>query len=178
MAEQNLKGCYDKRRLEAARFMWSDAAQLMMKSEWEAATKMLQLAAAKKEGWGWAVNYGDIWLAEAVARLIHGAELAQHGNEEPGWLAKVAELLDKCVERSEESGVFGAAGHPWASEVSAALDAYNGEGDNAEWLEALKSRTIYWCAHILSGAAPFPPKLRPRHEDAAALLERLPGHND
>jgi hypothetical protein len=44
--------------------------------------------------------------------------------------------------------------------------------------EALKSRTAYWCAQVLGGAAPFPPKPRPRLEDATALVRRLPGHND
>ena len=34
MAEQNLEGCYKKRRLEAARFMWIDGIKMMMKGEW------------------------------------------------------------------------------------------------------------------------------------------------
>ena len=29
MAEQNLEGCYQKRLLEAARFMWTDGCKLM-----------------------------------------------------------------------------------------------------------------------------------------------------
>ncbi|MEM9193024.1 MAG: hypothetical protein AAGF12_27870, partial [Myxococcota bacterium] len=195
LAEQNLEGCYQKRVLEAARFMWNDGLEQMMRGEWAAAAETLRLAAAKKDGWGWAVNYGDIWLSESAARLIHGAELAARSRAVPPeggkasedaenrdgarWIAEAARLLERAVERAEESGVFGPEGHPWASEVDVALAAYSpgDRGDVADWLEAFKLRTVYWCAQVLGGAAPFPPKPRPRLEDAAALVQRLPGHN-
>lgn len=184
MAEQNLEGCYNKRLLEAARFMWIDGVEQMMRGEWAAAAETLRLAAAKKDGWGWAVNYGDIWLSESVARLIHGAELAAcngpDGSEGAQWIAEAARLLERAVARSHESGVFGPDGHPWAAEVDAALAAYS-PGDSGtntgDWLRALKTRTLYWCGQVLAGAAPFPPKPKPRREDAAALIRRLPGHN-
>lgn len=185
-AEQNLAGCYKKRLLEAARFMWNDGLQQMMRGEWVTAAETLRLAGAKQDGWGWAVNYGDIWLAESVARLVHGAQLIARDragdSEGERWIAEAAELLGRCVARAEESEVFGPEGHPWASEVGAALTSYlqlrDSGADTAEWLEALKSRTVYWCAQVLGGAPPFPPKPRPRLEDAAALVRRLPGHND
>ena len=185
LAEQNLDGCYQKRLLEAARFMWMDGVKQMMRGEWAAAAEMLRLAAAKKDGWGWAVNYGDIWLSESVARLIHGAQLAARNGAEDSegarWIAEAARLLERAVERADEAGVFGPEGHPWASEIDAALASYSpGDSgtDAADWLEALELRTVYWCAQVLGGAMPFPPKLRPRLEDAAALVQRLPGHND
>ncbi|MEM8610210.1 MAG: hypothetical protein AAGF92_24185 [Myxococcota bacterium] len=186
MAEQNLEGCYQKRLLEAARFMWMDGAKQMMRGEWAAAAETLRLAAAKKDGWGWAVNYGDIWLAEAAARLVHGAELAARNgavdSEGARWIAEVERLHAMCVARADEGGVFGPDGHPWASELGAALASYRGLEDSGadatEWLEALKSRTVYWCAQVLAGAAPFPPTVRPRLEEAAALVQRLPAHND
>ena len=185
-AEQNLAGCYKKRLLEAARFMWNDGLQQMMRGEWVTAAETLRLAAAKQDGWGWAVNFGDIWLAYSVARLVHGSELiardpADHG-EGARWIAEAAQLLERCVARAEESEVFRPEGHPWASEVGAALASYrqlcDRGADTAEWLEALKSRTVYLCAQVLGGAPPFPPKPRPRLEDAAALVRRLPGHHD
>ena len=81
-----------------------------------------------------------------------------------------------------DARIFGPGGHPWASEIGAALASYrsrqDSDADAAEWLEAFKLRTTYWCAQVLGGAAPFPPKPRPRLEDAAALVRRLPGHND
>jgi len=179
MAEQNLYGCYQKRQLEAARFMWNDGAAQMLRGEWAAAADTLRLAAAEKDGWGWAVNYGDIWLAEAAARLVHGAQLAARGEDGAPWVAEAARLLARAEERSEESGAFGPDGHPWASEIDAALASYSpGDRGAAEWLEAFELRTQYWCAQILGGAAPFPPTLRPRLEDAAELVRRLPGHND
>ena len=185
-AEQNLAGCYKKRLLEAARFMWTDGLEQMMRGEWVTAAETLRLAADKQDGWGWAVNYGDIWLAESVARLVHGAQLdaRDHGGDSEGaqWIAEAAQLLERCVARAEESEVFGPEGHPWASEVGAALASYrqlrDSGADTTEWLEALKSRTVYWCAQVLGGAPPFPPKPRPRLDDAAALVRRLPGHND
>ncbi|MEL7267527.1 MAG: hypothetical protein AAFP69_22330, partial [Planctomycetota bacterium] len=64
LAEQNLAGCYQKRLLEAARFMWIDGVRQMMNGEWAAAAETIHRAAAKKDGWGWAVNFGDIWFSE------------------------------------------------------------------------------------------------------------------
>lgn len=181
LAEQNLEGCYDKRRLEAARFMWNRGAKQMMRGEWEAAAETMRLAAAKKEGWGWAVNYGDIWLAEAAARLVRAAEFSARSPDGARYLADAETLLKKCVERAEESRAFGPSGHPWATEVDAALDSFRSlrqsGADTSTWLEAFKLRTAYWCAQILGGAFPFPPKLRPRLEEADALVQRLPKHN-
>jgi hypothetical protein len=116
LAEQNLEGCYQKRLLEAARFMWIDGVTQMMRGEWAAAAQTLRLAAAKKDGWGWAVNYGDIWLAESAARLVHGAELrAQSRTEESGgaqWIAEAAQLLVRCQARADEAGIFRPRGAP------------------------------------------------------------------
>ncbi|MEM9069280.1 MAG: hypothetical protein AAGE52_12275 [Myxococcota bacterium] len=175
LAEQNLEGCYQKRVLEAARFMWMDGLEQMMRAEWATAAETLRLAAAKKDGWGWAVNYGDIWFSEAAARLVHGAELRARGENGDDWIAEAGRLVAKSVARSRE--MFGPEGHPWASEVGAALKTYRQQPVDAAWLEAFKLRTVYWCAQVLGGAAPFPPKPRPRHEDAAELVRRLPGHN-
>jgi len=186
MAEQNLEGCYQKRLLEAARFIWSDAIKQMMQGEWQSAAETLRLAAEKKDGWGWAVNFGDIWISESAARLIHGAELSTRGGADDGdgtlWIAEAARLLKRGMARSEEAQIFGPQGHPWASDIGAALAAYHSlqdsGADTTRWLEAFKARTVYWCAQVLGGAAPFPPTPRPRLEDAAALIRRIPRHND
>ena len=184
MAEQNLSGCYQKRLLEAARFMWMDGIKQMMRGEWAAAAETLQLAAAKKDGWGWAVNYGDIWLSESAARLVHGAELRLRNRAEDGdgslWVAEAAQLVERGAARAMEGGI-GVDGHPWASEIRKAIDMYRSlqedGADATSWLQTLKQRTVYWCAQVLGGAPPFPPKPKPRAEDAAELARRLPGHN-
>ena len=184
MAEQNLEGCYQKRLLEAARFMWIDGLEQMMRGEWARAAETLRRAAAKQDGWGWAVNYGDIWLSESAARLVLGARLAaQEGAEQGEGAAEIAEsqqLLARAMTRVDEAGVFGPQGHPWAFELGVALTAYGSlqdrGADTSEWLAALESRTTYWCAQVLGGAPPFPPQPKPRLEDAAALAQRLPGH--
>ena len=204
MAEQNLAGCYQKRLLESARFMWMEGIQQMMHGEWAAAVETLRTAAAKKEGWGWAVNHGDIWLAEAAARLILGAERTVSGDDGanapstgasvPDWVADAVVLVNKCHERSRASGFFGAPGagdsHPWALELDAAVDTFIqlqkqgsvGPGgpdtqDLKAWTADLKARTLFWCGQVLSGAPPFPPRVKPRPEDAETLARRLPGHN-
>ena len=170
MAEQNLKGCYQKRLLEAARFMWMDGVREMIQGEWYKAANILCEAAAKKDGWGWAVNYGDIWISESTARLIHGATLAIQSKtdqtESEQWISEAKNLLTRSLMRVKESGDFGSEGHPWADEVSEALETYerirDNDGDISEWLANFKLRTVYWCAQILGGAYPFPPKPKPR----------------
>ena len=185
MAEQNLDGCYQKRLLEAARFMWNDGLRQMMEGQWEAAAETLRQAAGKKDGWGWAVNYGDIWLSEASARIVQGVAREAHDPEDrdadaPDWLSRAERLLEKTASRADESGVFGREGHPWLSEVRQALIAYRAlqsrGADVTEWLDTFKVRTVYWCAQVLSGTPPFPPKLKPRLADAQTLMRRLP-HN-
>ncbi len=185
MAERNLEGCYQKRLLEAARFMWMDGLQEMMRGEWAKAAETLRSAAAKKDGWGWAVNYGDIWLSEAAARLVHGAELAAgNGHEDAAgalWITEVQKLLAKGVARSATARDFLPNGHPWASEIDSAMTSYaelceNGL-DTKDWLEEFKLRTLYWCAQVLGGGSPFPPKPSPRLVAAADLIQNLPGHN-
>ncbi len=182
MAEQNLQGCYQKRLLEAARFMWNDGLQQMMDGHWKAAVETMQRAAAKNDGWGWAVNYGDIWLAEAVARIVCGLSglsdgLDQQSLKTSDWLTQAEELISKTESRADESGVFVSDGHPWAAEVRQALNRYRDCQDKADdvtaWLENFKLRTLYWCAQVLSGTPPFPPKLRPRMNNADTLVRRL-----
>ena len=181
LAEQNLEGCYQKRLLEAARYMWIDGVKMMKRGEWLAAAEKLRLAAGMKDGWGWAVNYGDIWITESAARLVHGAELAAEGggsaSEGERWIAEAERLLEQGKARANEARIFGPGGHPWASEIDDALVSYRSLQDSgtetADWLEAIKSRTAYWCAQVLGGAPPFPPRPRPRREDAADLVQRL-----
>ena len=182
--EQNLKGCYQKRQLEAARFMWYDGIQLMLQSKWAEAIEIFKRAALKKEGWGWAVNYGDIWLSEAVATIMKGVQNSQSPSkvEELEWIDTAGKLIEKSLVRVKESGVFDEEGHPWTSEVDSALKSYKnliskGE-DTTEWLEQLQSHTIFWCSQVLAGVAPFPPKCRDRLADESTLIGKLPVYNE
>ena len=182
-AEQNLKGCYQKRQLEAARFMWYDGIELMLQNKWEDAIEVFKQAALKKEGWGWAVNYGDIWLSEAVAVIFHGVKATKGKSniEETEWVNTVEKLLEKSLLRANESGLFGENGHPWSTEVALSLRSYKeltSDGkDTNEWLIQFKSRTIYWCSQVLSGGFPFPPKVRARLDSESNLIEKLPLYN-
>ena len=56
-----------------------EGVEQMMRGEWCAAIETLRLAAGQKDGWGWGVNCGDIWIAQAAARLVHAAELGTRG---------------------------------------------------------------------------------------------------
>ena len=96
-AESNLEGCYAKRQLEAAKFIWMNGmektikgiqAMMMGKEEEEggglvveqkeAASKVLldqavvlfERAVGKKDGWGWGVNNGEAWLGLASSKLL------------------------------------------------------------------------------------------------------------
>ena len=186
VAEGNLEGCYQKRLLETARFMWMDGIGQMMRCEWSAAAETLCLAAAKKDGWGWGVNNGDIWIAESAARLARLAELDARDVVDDAdatrQLHEISQLVEKGAARAGERGFCGPEGHPWASEISAALAQYCGLRENGTdktaCFDTLRKRLTFWCAPVLGGAAPFPPKLRPRLQDAAALRRCLPGHNE
>ena len=175
------KGCYQKRLLEAARFLWIDGLKQMLDGQWQAAIETFQRAAEKKDGWGWAVNYGDIWLSEAVARIVCSVDEwvrePRDSNKMSHGIAEAQRLVEKASSRAAESRVFGAEGHPWVSDVLNALSAYhdcmNRGADMADWLEDFKLRTAYWCTQVLSGAAPFPPKPKPRLEDAQLLVRGL-----
>ena len=177
-AEQNLDGCYQKRQLEAARFGWTDGIEHLMRGDLAEAVARFQAAAALKDGWGWAVNHGDIWLSEAVAQLL----LASERPNDPEAISRVEEadrLLQRCEARVAEGQSFGPAGHPWATEVREALTAYRDAAPvPSEWRDALFARTLYWGAQVLGGAPPFPPKPRPRLDDAATLIERLRAVSD
>ncbi|MEM8733930.1 MAG: hypothetical protein AAGG44_06905 [Planctomycetota bacterium] len=181
LAEQNLKGCYQKRLLEAARFMWIDGLEQMMRGEWAAAVETLRLAATKRDGWGWAVNFGDIWFSESAACLVRGATLVAGGASESGegatLIDEAEQLLKRGVARTAEAGYFGPEGHPWGCEIGEALKSYRRLSDNrvdtSEWLEQFKLRTTYSCAQVLGGAPPFPPTVRPRRVDASVLEQRL-----
>ncbi|MEM9825539.1 MAG: hypothetical protein AAF958_03060 [Planctomycetota bacterium] len=181
LAEQNLEGCYQKRLLEAARFMWIDGLEQMMRGEWAAASETLRRAAAKRDGWGWAVNFGDLWFSESAARLVHGASLVAREATQDGegleWIAKAERLLKRGVERTAEADYFGPEGHPWAREIGDAIATFrklhDSGTDTSAWLESYKLRTAYWCAQALGGAAPFPPQVRPRRQPAADLTSRL-----
>lgn len=179
-AEQNLKGCYQKRLLEAARFMWYDGIELMLQNEWTAAIEVFRAAYDKKEGWGWAVNYGDIWLSEAVALIINGVSsgVKTTNVEDLEWFKVASELVARAQLRSKESGVFGPEGHPWISEINIALESCkdlisNGK-DTTAWLEEINTRTVYWCSQVLAGIFPFPPKARARLASESTLIDNLP----
>ena len=179
-AEQNLRGCYQKRLLEAARFMWYDGTKHMLNSRWSEAIETFRLASDKKGGWGWAVNYGDIWISEAVAVMMQGLENTENsaGNE---WIDVASKLIDKARKRASNSGVFDTTAHPWVSEVNDALNSYRqlvlqNEGVD-DWIEEFRARTIYWCSHVLAGGFPFPPKCRERLDTEMNLILKLPVFN-
>lgn len=174
---------YQKRLLEAARFMWYDGIELLMKEEWSSAVEVFQAAHAKKEGWGWAVNHGDIWLSEAVALMNEGAknDLKSSKTNTGDWIKSARVLVERARKRANESNVFGAQGHPWINEVGMALDSYNelistGE-DAGPWLDELGARTVYWCSQIRAGVFPFPPQPKERLAEESSLADNLPGHN-
>lgn len=181
IAEKNLEGCYQKRLLETARFMWIEGIKIMLDGKWIEAVEIFEQAASKKNGWGWAVNYGDIWISEAAARFVYSVEQIITNKlkhfDDKRWVGIIEKLLDKAQKRCQKSESFVPSGHPWALEIHQSLISFHSLKKNKRlinrWLDSFKSRTIYWCAQILGGAPPFPPKPKPRHENADDLICNL-----
>ena len=101
--------------------MWIDAMKHMMSGEWKKASDLLRRASTKHDGWGWAVNHGDLWYTESLALLMDGAEksLAEEGGaQDNAWLTEVTALLEKGASRANAGNAFGPDGHPWVSEIS------------------------------------------------------------
>ena len=55
-ARHDLDGCYAKRQLEAAKFLWHDGLRHLVAGEWAQARAKFELAQDKKDGWGWGVR--------------------------------------------------------------------------------------------------------------------------
>ena len=53
---------------------------------------LLRRAAAKKEGWGWGVNNGDIWVLRAVVEVLLWAEDLAEVAEEARARASISTL--------------------------------------------------------------------------------------
>ncbi len=79
MAEQNLAGCYQKRLLEAARFLWIDGVKQMMRGEWATAAETLRRAAAKVDGWELRRH-----LAQRVGRATRARRIARDSRRPGG----------------------------------------------------------------------------------------------
>lgn len=167
-AEMNLDGCYQKRKLEAAKFLWMDGMQQMLHGEWSRARDTLRLAAAKKDGWGWGVNNGDIWIAAAAARMmeaaashtsVDGLTVDEHTLEEALQFLKMAR-----ARRSD---------HPWLEYNMHALadliKLLRTGNCVASWKEDFEVRTAGWCTEILKRVQP-----KPRSESAVLVVQRLP----
>jgi hypothetical protein len=184
-AEDNLDGCYAKRTLEAAKFMWRDAMKRMLDGDdaaWAEGQAMCARAAEKKEGWGWGVNNGDIWAAGGAAALVRATRLwastppsmrARLVGAEVGALASEARtLLERARERSPT--------HPWTLESLRRLDALDAARggpakagapvDAGALAEEARDGTFGWMSRILGATKP-----RSRIADAEKLRKEMPG---
>lgn len=117
-AETNLEGCYAKRQLEAAKFIWMEGmeacvegiaglegvvqvevanAKVQTKSEllFKRAEHLFERAARKKSGWGWGVNNGEIYLGQATAILLQ-----TEGNSDVSRRSAACELVELAADRN------------------------------------------------------------------------------
>ena len=187
-AEGNLDGCYKKRLLETARFVWYEGLDQVIEGDYDTAIQTFRVAASKKEGWGWGVNHGDMYIAEAAALLLHGAHQIRsikHLREGHKSLEEIQGLLDKAKERwNYDAASSSNVEHPWAMDIRKALNEHSDLlRDNAStkaFIESFKERTVLWCTHAIQGFSPFPPKVKPRqqdNDDAEELRKQMPGHH-
>lgn len=94
-AGESLDGCYAKRQLEAAKFLWQDGLRHLVGGEWAQARAKFELAQDKKDGWGWGVNNGDIWTALAATLVMQWVT----AESDTATLEAARNTLDKALER-------------------------------------------------------------------------------
>lgn len=105
IAQMNLPGCFAKRQLESARWLLLVSAEILSagikydnRQKWKRsdvnlnlagygslefnpatyisdAKKLLVKAEKSKEGWGWAVNDGEIWILLGIVDILEAIEL-------------------------------------------------------------------------------------------------------
>jgi hypothetical protein len=107
--------------------------------DWAAAEEMLAAAAGKKEGWGWGVNNGDIWIALGAVQAIRWGEAALPdvtAARPDGLLERAAATLQLAAERRPD--------HPWTRQNVVAVRE----------LKELVGRCPALCARCLSAPVP------------------------
>ena len=99
-----------------------------------------QRAAAMKDGWGWGVNNGDIWIVLGAVQALRGR------------LDEAEATLALAHGRS--------ADHPWTKANQLAVRGLRGAAGDAELLRArraaLATETASWCRQVLAHATPNP----------------------
>ena len=143
IARENLGGCYAKRQLEAAKFLWVAQLEAAQREEvdWAAVEAALLRAVAMKEGWGWGVNNGDIWMLLGAAQAVSGR------------LDEADATLALAHERSPS--------HPWTQanqhavrELRAIGTAAADEESRRARRAALVTETRSWCSQVLPAVRP------------------------
>ena len=143
IARENLGGCYAKRQLEAAKFLWVTQLEAAQREEvdWAAVEAVLLRAAAMKEGWGWGVNNGDIWMLLGAAQAVRGR------------LDEADATLALAHERSPS--------HPWTQANQRAVRELRAIGTAAADEESRRARraalvteTRSWCSQVLPAVRP------------------------
>lgn len=156
-AQRNLDGCLAKRQLEAAKFGWMRGMQHMLDGRWDEAERELLQAAGKKDGWGWGVNNGDIWIAlGATQALRQGQQQEEHLTNSVGNIQ-----LDEA-EATLKLAAGRRADHPWTLEALEAvkkareLISSQSSDDLVQWREDFQTETHNWCRALLKQVAPKP----------------------
>merc|ERR1712007_143348 len=106
---------------EAAKFMWMHGMAMMLHGKWEDAAEILDRAAAKKDGWGWGVNNGEIWMSAAAAKMMlvtkmHNAGAEQSRQSDTDVMEEILECLKLARGRCAQ--------HPWLKYNTEALTEY------------------------------------------------------
>lgn len=121
-ARLNLEGCLAKRKLEAAKFLYLEGLQLMEAGSWGAAEKTLAHAAQLKDGWGWGVNNGEIWVARSAALIvIYCRQLVASAEGADATEVELVAELSAGVRGSEESNPIVGGGASMLDEAAATL---------------------------------------------------------
>lgn len=160
-AESNLEGCYAKRQLEAAKFIWikglEKTLQLMSnKIEGQDAEKELidcedtfERAAGKKSGWGWGVNNGEIFLSAASVKFLRSL-LASSGTNRLILHKSGCDLVKRAEERNKH--------FPWMMYLKEFCEnsAVENSNDQRAKYDDFVQQTSKWMQASLRNAQPRP----------------------
>ena len=145
---------------QAAKFMWMRGLSHMSDGAWAKAEPLLQAATLKKDGWGWGVNNGEIWVALGAVQIVQWGENVSSatGTISLSNLDTAEGSLQLAETRQSE--------HPWTQfnlrtlcdlrQLASEAETQRGIGALSARLSSFKQTTKDWSENMLVQVQPNP----------------------